>query len=78
MTSIIPFAIGAAAIFVFGAGWVCGYKSKKSTPCDSCEHLEKKGGGFWSYYCSAKGYTESFDKPPEYCKNFKPKQEAEN
>lgn len=30
MTTIIPFAIGAAAILIFGAGWVFGYKSKKT------------------------------------------------
>lgn len=76
MTTIIPFAIAAAAIFVFGAGWVFGYKSKKHVPCDSCVHLEKKGGDLWRYHCTAKGYTESFDKPVEFCKNYKPRQEA--
>jgi len=75
MTTIIPFAIGAAAIIVFGAGWVFGYKSKKHPMCDSCEHLVQKGG-FWKYYCDKNGWTNGFDNPPEYCKAYKPREET--
>lgn len=73
MTTIIPFAIGAAAILVFGAGWVFGYKSKKQPMCESCDHLERKGGGIWKYRCECAG---SFDYPPEYCKAYKPSEET--
>lgn len=75
MTTIIPFAIGAAAILVFGVGWVFGYKSKKHPMCDSCVHLAQKGG-FWKYYCDKSGYVDGFDIPPEYCKAYKPMEET--
>lgn len=50
---------------------------KKSIPCDSCAFLIKKGG-FWKYTCKRADYffTDSFDKPPEYCKYYKPKEEG--
>lgn len=76
MRVILYCAAGALAILVFGVGWVFGYKSKKHPMCDTCDHLERKGGGAWAYYCCAKGYTSSFDKPPEYCKMYKPKEET--
>lgn len=75
MTTIIPFAIGALGILVFGAGWVVGYKSKKEAPCDTCKHLTKKGGT-WKYYCNGFGWEDCYDKPPEYCKKYK-KREGE-
>lgn len=76
MTTIIPFAIGAAAILVFGAGWVFGYKSKKPPMCDSCDHLVLKGGVSWKYYCDKGRWHVGFDTPPEYCKAYKPREET--
>ena len=69
-------AAGAVAILTFGAGFVAGYKSKKKAPCDTCDHLTKKGGG-WKYYCNGWGWDDGFDRPPEYCKSYKPREESE-
>ena len=76
MTYIIYGVVGAAFILFFGAGWVFGYKSKPNPPCDNCDHLVRKGG-FWKYYCDKHGYSDGFDKPPEYCKAFKPRGDTE-
>ena len=72
MSGLMWGAIGAAMILFFGAGWVSGYKSKKETPCDSCDHLTQKGG-YWKYYCDAKntGCSNSFNADIEYCKFYK-------
>lgn len=49
---------------------------KKPALCDSCKYLTRKGGGsLWKYHCG-NGYGENFDKPPEYCVNYKRREES--
>ena len=54
--------------------------SKKAPPCETCEHLmEKGGGGLYKYYCDKpiNTYSHEFDKPPEYCGNYEPREDGE-
>ena len=49
--------------------------SEKETLCDTCEHLIFKGGDIEprKYKC---GFCDgSFNKSPEYCRNYKPRNE---
>ena len=45
--------------------------------CSKCKYLTRKGGrGRWYYkYCCDK--NDGFDKPPQYCKYYQPREENE-
>ena len=49
--------------------------------CDSCKYLIRKGDGYYEYSCSDGGHycfsSHDFNKPPEYCKHYKPREECE-
>lgn len=61
------FAI-VSAIVVYGII----HRTPKNTKCTTCKHLKWKGGGHaWKYCCDAQG---SFDKEPEYCRDYAPKE----
>ena len=69
----------ATAVFC-GAVLTETFKSnKKKIPCDTCEHLRRKGGGYWKYECSmpVNSYSHEFDKPPEYCVNYESREDGE-
>lgn len=68
----LVFAVAAAIIYGVAA-------RKKKIPCYSCKYLAKHGGA-WRFYCEggpmpSKRYPDKFDKPPKYCKYYKPKDE---
>lgn len=50
-------------------------ESGKETLCDTCEHLMYKGGDIepGKYKCAFE--SVSFNKPPEYCRNYKQREE---
>lgn len=74
-TEIVLVAIGG--LVAVGAAL---YKAhERSIPCNSCAFLVKKGGGYWKYTChrgSAWSFDDTFDHPPNYCKYYKPMEEA--
>ena len=50
-------------------------EKEKETLCDTCEHLIRKGGDIEprKYEC---GFSDrSFNKSPEYCRNYKRREE---
>lgn len=48
---------------------------EKDTLCDTCEHLERKGGDIESGKYKCGFLNGSFNKSPEYCRNHKPRNE---
>lgn len=53
--------------------------SQKKPACETCKHLRQKGGGgLYKYYCDKpiNTYRHEFDKPPEYCGNYEPREDG--
>lgn len=50
------------------------WRRKHPRPCNSCKHLQRKGGASpYRYECSCDG---GFSRPPEYCARYAPREEA--
>lgn len=43
--------------------------------CDSCVHLQMKGGMYYKYQCDCAG---NFDKAPELCRAYRKREEKRN
>ena len=71
--NMIYFILFASVAAAFAVGLAVGYKlRKKDMPCDTCEFLTRKGGGCYKYCCGYdKYFSDKFNRPPEYCKNYK-------
>lgn len=48
--------------------------NEKQSQCDRCKRLKRKGGRsfMWKYDCDMIG---NFDKPPEYCRGYEPRED---
>ena len=60
---------------------VADRKTRKASMCDTCKQLRRKNRRNMSDYryecgCS-KIYNSYFDKPPEYCAYYEPREEGE-
>lgn len=73
--SMVGWAVVLLVIFVFKP-W-----DKKKPICDTCQHLiYKDKNKAWKYECKKPGYcsTTNFDKCPEICKHYLPKEDDES
>lgn len=71
---MIYFVSIASVAAAFAVGLAMGYKlRKKDSPCDTCEHLTRKGGGgSYKYHCGYENiFGRDFNTPPEYCRDYK-------
>jgi len=51
-------------------------RDRCTTSCDMCKHLKRKGGGdLYRYYCSKR--LCGFDRQPEYCSDWMPREDGE-
>lgn len=49
---------------------------EEKAPCARCRNLIRKGGRGWNwrYDCAR---CDGFDRPPEYCSKFEPREDGE-
>lgn len=72
--------IGIGVLLILGLSYILRilaliYKSSKKVVsesiCDTCEHLNKKGGDLYKYRCDMS--YGGFDKPPQICRYYQKK-----
>ena len=75
LVKVIYYVVGTVAIMVVLIMFIRDRIHKLSI-CDSCEYLIRKPAGLFKYECRPPGCsfsTNSFDKPPEFCRDYKPR-----
>ena len=73
---MIILQIIAIAVFCYAILRETRRSNEKKALCERCKYLTRKGGSGWTWRYSCERYR-GFDRPPEYCGEFKPKEDGE-